>query len=349
MKRFLCFALMGLLLTASHLAQPATPMRKLTHDVRLGPHQLTRLEAVTIESSVELIADQCTITLPSRVLNKSLELERKVKRGDRVVVSLGYDGVLREEFTGYVRAIHATTPMRIECEDSAYLLRRDVADKQWKGVDTPVIIQYVLEQVNRSLPPDQQLTLTSDVQGVLFDSFSIIGSNGYAVLEKLKQETGLAIYCKGAMVHCHLRYTERRGEAQYDFSRNVKRSDSLEFVRADDVKVSVRIVGRGKKAKAEATAGQAGGDVQTLYRPTIGDQATLDRVAEEELKKLSYDGFRGSLRGFLMPVVEPGYSARLYDPENGERSGAYYVKAVTTEFSPAGGQRTVTLGQRLSV
>lgn len=326
-----------------------TEMLKMDYEVTIGSLKLNGLESVTVESSADLLSDVCTITLPGAQYNKAYDIEGKIKRGDAVSVKLGYNGQLHQEFSGYLKSIHPNTPMKLECEDSAYLFRKSITDKQFKKTTAVDVLQYVVEQVNKQLS-EKKITLKTDLKGMQFDSFTIVRSNGYQVLEKLKQETGLGIYCRGDELHCHLLYTEKRGEVAYDFAKNVEDSDDLEYVKAADKVVQVKVIGRTKKgANVEATAGEAGGDVRTYQRPTISDKATLGKIADQELKKLSFDGYKGAVKGWLMPVVEIGYSAKLVDKEYPERQGSYYVNAVKTEFSKSGGCRTVTLGVKVSV
>ena len=103
-----------------------------------------------------------------------------------------------------------------------------------------------------------------------------------------------------------------------------------------------------KGKKIEATAGEKGGDTRTLTRPTVSDVATLKKIAEQTLKAQQYEGYRGSIRGWLQPYCEVGMGAKLRDKDYPEREGKYYVTAVKTEFSAQGGVRNVTLGIKLS-
>ncbi len=327
---------------------PPIDMLKMDFEVTIGSLKLKGLESVTVESSADLLSDICSITLPGAQYNKAYDIEGKIKRGDTVSVKLGYNGQLHQEFSGYLKSIHPNTPMKLECEDSAYLFRKSIADKQFKKTTAVDVLKYVVDQVNKQ--NSKQIKLVTDLSGMQFDSFTIVRSNGYQVLEKLKQETGLGIYCRGNELHCHLLYTEKRGAVTYDFAKNIEDTDDLEYVRAADKVVQVKVIGRTKKgANVEATAGEAGGDVRTYQRPTISDKATLGKIADQELKKLSFDGYKGAVKGWLIPVCEIGYSAKLIDTEYPERQGSYYVNAVKTEFSKSGGVRTVTLGVKVSV
>ena len=354
MRSFRPSAFFGLLiglasLTTVNAAPPDKTMFKMDYDISIGTVKLKGIDSVEVQSSADLLSDQCTITLPGMAYNKAFSIEDKVKRGDAVTVKLGYDGILHTEFTGYLKSIHPNSPMKLECEDSIYLFRKDIKDKQFVKTTAVDILQYVVDQVNPQLASGQKMTLVTDLSGMQFDKFTIIRSNGFQVLEKLKQETGLAIYCRGAELHCHLLYAKKTGQVVYDFARNVEESNDLEYVKADDVKVQIKMVGRTKNgAKVEAEVGAKGGDVRTFQRPTISDQKTLADIGKQELAKLSYDGYKGSIKGWLIPVCEIGYSAKVVDKEYPEREGSYYVNAVKTEFSASGGKRTVTLGVKVS-
>ena len=345
--------LIGLMIGLASLttnAAPPNPMFTMNYEVQIGTAKLKGIESITIDSSADLLSDQCKIALPGMAYNKAYDVERAIKRGDAVTVRLGYDGQLHTEFQGYLKSIHPNTPMTLECEDSAYLFRKSIKDKQFKKTTAVAILQYVVDQVNAQLKPTEKMSLVTELDGMQFDTFTIVRSNGYEVLDKLKQETGLAIYCRGNELHCHLLYTKKTGDVTYDFARNLEESDGLEYVSAEDVKVLVKMVGKTKKgATIEVEVGEKGGDVRTFQRPSVSDKTTLETIGKEELKKLSFDGYKGAVKGWLIPVCEFGYSAKLIDPDYPTREGRYYVTAVKTEFSASGGRRTVTLGVKVSV
>ncbi|MEZ0611928.1 hypothetical protein ACAW74_25675 [Fibrella sp. WM1] len=343
MKRFLVIGTIGATLAVSHLATAA--MFKMTHEITIGSHKLSAVESVVVESSTELLADEATITIPAKYLNQALAIESQIKRGDAVTIRLGYDGQNPVRFTGFVTALKPNAPFVIKCQDGAYLLRKGIPDKTFKKCSVRQVLDYVVDQVNKQ--GEQSLTVVGDAGQMQLDSFTIVSATGIQVLEKLK-DLGLALYCKGNEVRCHLRYTEKTGDVRYDFTRNVETSDDLEFVRADDIKVKVEVIGGGKKKKGKAEGGQDGGEKVTLHKPNVSDTATLNKIVKEELKKRSFDGFRGSLKTWLVPFVEVGYTARLADPSYPDRAGAYYVTSVKTEFSSSGGRCTVGLGIKVS-
>lgn len=67
----------------------------------------------------------------------------------------------------------------------------------------------------------------------------------------------------------------------------------------------------------------------------------------EELKKYSFDGYEGSITGWLIPYVDAGYSVYIKDKEYEYKNGVYYANSVTTTFSSDGGVRKVQLGIKL--
>ena len=81
--------------------------------------------------------------------------------------------------------------------------------------------------------------------------------------------------------------------------------------------------------------------------PGVSDRATLERRADEELKIRSYTGYEGSITGWPVPYVEPAWVAEIRDADYEYKTGKYYVVAVETSFSSAGGKRKVTLGKKI--
>lgn len=322
----------------------------MSFQITVGQAQLRGVERVEIQSSQSLMADGCTVSLPAQTRGKAFDLEKFIKRGDAVAVKLGYDNQLQTEFVGYVKAVKPNSPMVIECEDAIFLTRRDIGSKVFKNTTAVDVAKYVVAELNKTLPVNQQLKFESDVSGFGFRTFSINQATGFEVLDKLRTETGLAIFARGQTIRMHLQYGYKAGsDVVYDFAKNIEDTNDLEYARADESKVLIKVVGKDAKGKKiEATAGEKGGDTRTLTRPTVSDVATLRKIAEQTLKAQQYEGYRGSLRGWLQPYCEVGMGAKLRDKDYPEREGKYYVTAVKTAFSAQGGVRDVSLGIKLS-
>src|SRR5690606_7563973 len=97
-------------------------------------YKLGLLESCEINCDVDNLADTATIVLPEAVVNNVWELDQKIIRGTEVIIQLGYDEDLKTEFTGYVQRITNDGSLIIHCEDSLFLFRVAVPDKEFKNV-----------------------------------------------------------------------------------------------------------------------------------------------------------------------------------------------------------------------
>jgi len=331
-------------------ALTANAMFSLDYEIEIGAYKLKGVESVKIETSQDLLSDFCQITIPGMIRGIPYKVEDKIKRGDQVTVKLGYDNGLKTEFKGYLKAIYPENHMKLECEDSVYLFRRKVASKVLTNVSVKKILEYVLSQVNPQIATPFTLVTSLSADSFKWEKFTIHNATGFEVLDKLRQESGLMIYARDSTLQVHLAFTENAGvNVTYDFEKNIEDTNELKYVKAQDIKTKVVVVGRTKKgAKLEGEAGESGGDVRTIQRPTISDKSTLENIAKEELKKLSYDGYKGEIISWLTPYCTTGYAAKVIDKDYPERAGKYYVMGTKIEFSQNGGIRTVSLGFKLA-
>ena len=93
-------------------------------------------------------------------------------------------------------------------------------------------------------------------------------------------------------------------------------------------------------------SGTTGGDKIEVLCPT-SDDASMRARGDSEVKRRSYDGYEGSLTGWLIPYVDAGDSVALHDADYCHKDGKYFVTAVETEFSEGGGKRKIELGIKL--
>ena len=70
----------------------------------------------------------------------------------------------------------------------------------------------------------------------------------------------------------------------------------------------------------------------------------MKALAQEELKRYSFDGYRGKIKTFLFPYALPGMVANLEDKVYNERSGDYFIEAVDVLFGMSGTRRIVEIG-----
>lgn len=313
---------------------------KFTTDGRI--YELRTLESCEIECSVDNLADKAKIILPEAVINRVLQIENKIKRGSKVLIKLGYDNKLVNEFEGYVEKITNDGSLVIHCEDSLFLFRVSVPNVQLKPTSVKKIAEYLIAHIDKTYKLSCDYTIN-------YEKFTIHQATGYDVLKKLQEETKANIYfdTQAKVLHIHPPYIEKGGSVVYAMSRNIEKS-SLEYKQAIDKKIEVTVESTDTKGKMKSiTVGTTGGDKQTFK---VGPMSELDMrtVAKAALLRGSYDGYEGSFDSWLTPYVSPSYSAKIVDHDYPYKIGWYYVVSVKTTFSASGGVRTITPGIKLS-
>lgn len=317
-------------------------MYSMNYDIKIGSYKLTMINDVNIKSSVENLADTAVISLPASIYNKALQIEDKVHEGDEVVIQLGYGEALKKEFSGFVESISTDNgSLKINCEDALYLYRKDIQDKVLSNVS----VAELLEHVNSFMSSGLSLSCNYEFK---YDTFTIHDATGFDVLKKVQEETRANIYLKENTLHVHPQYSEIGREIIYDFAINVEKSD-LKYMDARKRKLSCTVEGRDGKGKpVKITRGTPGGDKISLRLPGVSDVKTLMMRADEEIKIRSYSGYEGNLTGWLVPFVQSTDIVEIRDNDYEYKTGKYYVVAVETSFSSAGGKRKVTLGKKIS-
>ena len=316
-------------------------MFNMVWDIQIGGYKLRLLESVEIHKSVDLLTDTAVISVPGVYHNKAFEIENRVVVGDRVTIKFGYNDNLITEFEGFLQRIGTDDSLlTFHCEDEMFLTRKPVKDVELKNTSVKAIAQYCLSQIGMS-----KLDCTYDIT---YEKFVISNANAYDVFNKLQEETKANIYMKGDVLHIHPAYIEKGGDVAYDFAQNIESSD-LKYRRAEDRKFEVTVEGIGLDGKGtRVRVGSTGGEKRTVKVYNVMNEAELKKRGEEEMKYLVYDGYEGNITGWLIPYVEPTYSAKILDDEYEYKTGTYYVISVTTTFSEGGGIRKVELGRKLT-
>jgi hypothetical protein len=315
--------------------------------ISIGNYNLKMIESVNIKRSVESLVDTATITLPATVFNKALNVDEKIKRGDDVKIELGYDDNLVTEFEGYVESV--TTDggsLVLNCEDSIFLYRVEIPNKELTNVKVKDILNYVNTEVGKK--QNKKFSLNCDYD-FSYDKFVIKNANGYDVLKKIQEEAKPNIYLKGDVLHIHPQYSEIFGHVKYDFTKNIEADGTdLKYKKKENrrVKVTIEYTGiDGKTKKYEF--GDMGGESITKKTSTT-DQKSIKLLAQQEYESKSYDGYEGSFQGWLIPYCDAGYKVTITDPDYEYKDGTYYVLGVEIKFSEQGGVRIITLGKIIS-
>ena len=267
-----------------------------------------------------------------------IETAQAVNVGDPVTIQLGYDGDLKTEFVGFVKRLNYTVPLEIECEDWHWKLRYVNIKKSYAETTVKELFNDVLSGTGASVHSGSiDLGLKNTV---------INNKTGAWVLEKLKSDYGLTVYFDlQGKLYAGKSYELKGDTVKYKLRYNVIKDDDLKYYKADDYKLKVEAKSYDKDgSKLEATVGADGGEAKTLWFYNVTDKAQLKTLAEQELQRYSFDGYRGQLETFLIPFAEPGMIAKVTDPLYNERSGDYYIESTEVKFGTSGARRKVELG-----
>jgi hypothetical protein len=326
-------------------------MYAMNHKITIGKYALRMVDSITVSKSVENLADTATIVIPGAHANRALKVEDKVKVGDAVAISLGYDGKLEAAFKGYLSSVSTDDgAIRLECEDALYLFKKPVEDVEHKDISLNDLLSKLAAEVNGAnkragTPTSYKVACDYDFK---YEKFVFRKATAFDVLKKVQDETRANIYFDGETLHVHPQYSEVVGGAPvvFDFARNIEKSE-LKYMLAKDRKVEVEVnATMADGTTKKITYGVTGGTKKTVNLSTT-DEDSMKKRAEQEYNLFAYDGYEGNFTAWLTPYVAPTCKVSLRDAGYPHKNGDYYVVAVETKLSSAGGERVVTIGKRI--
>ncbi len=297
-----------------------------------------RIHSVQIKSSRKTLTDTAIIKLANvkSLLDGS---NKKISVGDKVEISLGYNGSNNLEFTGYVSEIKASSPLEIMCEDEMWQLKQEHIEKGWKKITLKEMLNFILPNSDTSECPDIDLS-----------PFTIQPMSKAKALEKLKDEFGIDVYFRDKKLFAGVPYTESNpNHIKYHFQKNVPTTmhqSGLTFKKKEDVKIKFVAVSKqddNKEVKVEL--GDDDGEIHTLHVPHLNlNKEQLMKIAQIEIDKLKYTGYRGVLKTFGMPIAKHNDVAELTDALLPDKNGKFFIDSVETNYGPSGFNRQVELG-----
>ncbi len=318
----------------------------LKSKIEVGKYVFTQIHEGSITKDIETIEQTATIKLPTHFYLKNtktkLLTETAIKTGDYVRITLGYDGIYSGiEFEGYVKKIKLKTQVEIECENAIYVLRRLTLNKEYNAIDLQDLVKDILVNTN--------IKLHADCIKMPLDKWLLKDANGAQALEGIKKELLQTVYfTSNNVLYVGLQQMLNIGKtAVYDLNYNLT-ANNLEWASKADRKIKVKynyLASDGKKHFEEA--GDSDGESREFYTSVVKEPTKLKQMATEEVDKLKYDGFSGSLSSFLAPYAEPCMEAKIIDKDKPHRNGYYFIKKVETTFGTSGARRTVSIGNKL--
>ena len=253
-------------------------MFKLTSDIQVGNYQYNGVVDLEHESSWDNLTDKCTLTFPRRVewdgKNIAFGDAPLIQRGNKVVVGLGYDFQNKTVFEGYVHQIHAQTPVEVECQDAAWLLKQSTKTISYKDVTLQKLLTDILPE-----------GMVFEVNDLSLGSFRISKASPAEVLEKIKKTYFQKSFFRGGKLYCGLAYVPSlQNTHTVKFERNVVDSQ-LQYLRKEDVRVKLKAISMlPNNKKIEVEVGDPDGEQRTLHQYNVSEKV-LRAIAEQEVEE----------------------------------------------------------------
>lgn len=308
--------------------------------------QNTGINAVSITQSVENIGTTASLTIPRNFRRKDGQgILDCIKVGDKATIRLGYNDHIETEFTGYISSISDTTPIVIELEDEWYQLKKQHITRSWQRPTLNQVLQAVFTG----------WTIDNRVDCSLDGGFVIQDATPYEIAKSLKENYGFTIHLnpdtktvlaffpyqfEGFNTHTYVfgtrDCTKLDDLRQKQLAPNIVKNN-LKFTRKEDNKlfITAKYTDRkGKNHKIEIGDRSADANRRTLNLGcNIQSEQEARQLAENEINRLSFDGYTGKLTGFGLPRTCAGDAVKLIDPDNPEREGTYLIKAVKITYA----------------
>lgn len=323
-------------------------MYQLKSEITLGDNYYEFCNSININSGWADLTDKASLIMPRKIFDVDRIIyngeNSLIKYGDPVDLKLWYGPDLKPEtrFTGFISDCSPKLPIKISCEDAMFLMGRFTLTKTFKEVTLKELVDYVFSEGGKIETRLNDYTAEVNID-VNLGQFRINRGTGKQIFDEIKSKYGINTYVKNGVFVVGFRYMETETEPKkFTFEENII-SDDLVYQKAEDLRIKVKAVSiDANNEKITVEVGDPEGEQRTLHYYNK-DEATLKQLAEEQIDKLKYTGYRGSFLTFLHPYVEHSQVIELISKKIPERSGKYYIAKVDTSFGISGGRQKITL------
>jgi len=297
-----------------------------------------------------------------------------VFRDDQVKVELGYkyekfddriqsDTEMYTEFIGFITKVSNSVPIVIECQDFMYKLgQMQCPERSWPEK------QWTLKQILQEITKGTGLVIDDGGDELRLGNF-ITGSETIRGMLNSLTRYGLTTYFRLVNGVPTLRCSGKAYNAKDRKEHIIHRQknvvdDSLDYNRTDDQKVGIKVIGQVqtengtrrdgspkiKKQRVEVLVpdgfNKKDGDIRVYHFNTL-DKSILRRVGYQQLNKMFYEGFKGTVTLFGMPSVQHGDSINYTNAYVAEQNGNYLIKGVRKRFGQKGYRQVLELDARI--
>jgi len=337
----------------------------------VGTFSFSGVNAARIKKSIHSINQSCSLTIPSKAKfwlvsgGKPIPVTTGTRfaDGDPIVVSLGYNGVMNEEFRGFVKRRDLAMPLVVECEGYERQLRLNTGIKYTSS--KPITAKALLEKACEGTDITVQCDVDFNISGIRFVNF-----NGVQICDTIKEvsdHTLTIFFINPTTLWCGLPYTAyasgggAKPASLTNGNKNVTGLSWLGFpsvglelgwntVKDNQLKQRipsepVQVLFKGKLATG-ALINQASRAKSALQKyqklmSHVADGTTMGHFAQEKEFTLNYIGYQGKVTCFGVPFFLPGYDAYIVDSRYPELKGTYIIESTDVDFGVKVGFRRI--------
>ena len=313
--------------------------------------QFNSVAECNIVEDMGSLTDTCELKLPRNIKwqgqvapagNNKEMIYPPIKRGDRIMVELGYDDDLVVRFAGYIRSVDAKVPVTITCEDGMFLLKSIKAEpKAFKNASLKEIIEHLLKGTNIAYK------LIDD--NIQVGAWRITQPSVSQELQELKDKVMLSSYFRfvegQSVLYIGLEYPiDNREKHLFKHGKNIIKED-FTYRNKEDIRVRVEAQSfNAKHRKITYEYGDKDGDVIKIRIDGLSEEE-LKKYAMQALDRYKQSGFKGSFETFGTPEVRKCDVVEIH-ASDGNR-GTYLVKKNEISFGTNGYRQKIELGNTL--
>lgn len=301
------------------------------------PLSIRKFSSVIINRTFKQSTQYAEIVLPRNVKFFDKHQVRDIFRiGDEVIIELGYDGNLKEEFRGYVTKITADIPVTIRVDDEMWKIKRIPVNYVGKNVMLQDFLQTVLKDTDYKI----------DALEVKLGDIRFAKTNMLEVLDKLESDFNIYTYYQNGVIYSGKYYVNENSSniSYFNLERNVA-SNALNYRNKEDIILKIdaeSITADGKKVTF--SIGDEGGDSMRLKYFNITANAELEKKVKQDYENAKRGGFDGDFTAFGNPSVDFGEKALIESIVYPDRDGEYFIEGVEKSFDSSGYRQKIKLG-----
>jgi hypothetical protein len=280
-------------------------------------------------------------------------------------------------FDGYISNVDNRMPIEIHFEDKMWLLKQVQApNKTYTGTIEEMLTEML------ELVPNKPLTMSNFISTKV-GNFTTNNETIAQVLERIQRDFRFESFIRNDELRCAylVYYPQDNTDHVFKFQYNII-DDDLLYKRTDDVRIGIEVKSsqlieiEGKTNKdgtkkfktdklhyfayyeglhterqlkivpIEDKPTAFDGEIRTINGMKM-EKETLIEYVDKEIKRITYDGWRGKFTTFGLPRVKHGDTVEIVDEVIPERTGKFKIKSVRTTFGMNGFRQEVFLDLRV--